>query len=147
MIALSLAGMIGAGMLRVRLQPRLGGWYACLAAAAAYVVAMIVVCLALPGFERGARAFPGSRPVGFQARRRGCSITDVCCYWSWFRLGRGARLGKRSTIANRRFRINGAALDHRQRQSRRTNAEFSAKRNELRYPGRKPFFLLPDVPS
>ena len=58
LIALSLAAMIAAGMLRSRLQRQLGGWNAAFAAAAAYVVVMTLVALALPAVNEVPDAFP-----------------------------------------------------------------------------------------
>jgi predicted cobalt transporter CbtA len=58
MIALSLAAMIGVGMVRVRLQPRFGAWNACLVAGAVYLVAMIVAGLALPVVNEVPEHFP-----------------------------------------------------------------------------------------
>jgi len=58
MIAISLAAMIGAGMLRLRLNPRCGSWNAALIAAAAYLTVMIVVSLALPSINETPEGFP-----------------------------------------------------------------------------------------
>jgi hypothetical protein len=60
MIALSLAAMVAAGMLRTRLQPRLGAWNAALAAGAAYAVAMIVAGLVLPAVDEVPDGFPAT---------------------------------------------------------------------------------------
>jgi predicted cobalt transporter CbtA len=58
MIALSLAGIIAAGMLRARLQPRFGGWNAAMIAGAAYLAAMVIVGLALPAVNEVPENFP-----------------------------------------------------------------------------------------
>jgi hypothetical protein len=58
MIAISLAAMIAAWMLRNRLAPRYGGWNAALVAAAAYLVAVVVVSLALPAVNEVPEGFP-----------------------------------------------------------------------------------------
>jgi hypothetical protein len=58
MIAISLAAMIAAWMLRNRLAPRYGGWNAALLAAAAYLVAVVVVSLALPAVNEVPEGFP-----------------------------------------------------------------------------------------
>jgi hypothetical protein len=58
MIAISLAAMIAAAMLRNRLVTRFGKWNAGLVAGGAYFVAMIVVCWALPGFDEVPERFP-----------------------------------------------------------------------------------------
>ncbi|HVH82659.1 MAG TPA: CbtA family protein [Stellaceae bacterium] len=57
-IALSLAAMIAAGMLRSRLQPRHGGWNAMLIAGGVYLTAMTVAALALPAVNEVPEAFP-----------------------------------------------------------------------------------------
>src|SRR5262249_9275601 len=48
MIALSLAAMISAGMLRLRLLPRYGAWNAFLIAAAGYLIVVSAAGLTLP---------------------------------------------------------------------------------------------------
>jgi predicted cobalt transporter CbtA len=58
LIAVSLVAMVAAGMLRSRLQKRLGGWNAWLVAGAAYLVLMIAVGLALPRIDEVPEAFP-----------------------------------------------------------------------------------------
>ena len=58
MIAISLAAMIGAWMIRNRLAPRLGDWNAALIAAAAYLVVVVVVALALPAINEVPEGFP-----------------------------------------------------------------------------------------
>ena len=58
MVALSLAAAVAAGMLRSRLLPRFGGWNAALIAGAAYGIAMVAVCLALPAVNEVPDAFP-----------------------------------------------------------------------------------------
>jgi predicted cobalt transporter CbtA len=58
MIALSLATMIGAWVLRNRLVRPLGAWNATLAAAGAYLVAIVIFYLALPAVNEVPEAFP-----------------------------------------------------------------------------------------
>jgi hypothetical protein len=58
MIAISLAAMIAAGMLRLRLLARHGPWNAFLMAAGAYLVVVIVVGLALPPVNEVPAEFP-----------------------------------------------------------------------------------------
>jgi hypothetical protein len=58
MIAISLAAMIAAWMLRNRLAARYGGWNAALIAAAAYLVVVVAVALALPGVNEVPEGFP-----------------------------------------------------------------------------------------
>jgi predicted cobalt transporter CbtA len=58
MIAISLAAMIAAGMLRLRLLGRYGAWNAFLIAGAAYLIVAIVVGLALPAVNEVPENFP-----------------------------------------------------------------------------------------
>jgi predicted cobalt transporter CbtA len=58
MIAISLAAMIAAWMLRNRLVQRYGGWNAALIAAAAYFIVVIGVALALPDVSEVPDEFP-----------------------------------------------------------------------------------------
>jgi predicted cobalt transporter CbtA len=58
MIAISLAAMIAAWMLRGRLAPQYGNWNAAIIAAAAFVVAVVLVGLALPGVNEVPEGFP-----------------------------------------------------------------------------------------
>ncbi len=58
MIAISIAVMIGAGMLSLWLNPRCGSWNAALIAGAAYMIVMIVVSLALPSVNETPEGFP-----------------------------------------------------------------------------------------
>jgi predicted cobalt transporter CbtA len=58
MIAISLAAMIAAGMLRLRLNRRFGAWNAALIAGAAYLVAVSVAAFALPGINEVPEGFP-----------------------------------------------------------------------------------------
>jgi predicted cobalt transporter CbtA len=58
MIAISLAAMIGAGMLRLRLLHRFGAWNAFLIAAALYLIAMTAVGQVLPAINEVPEQFP-----------------------------------------------------------------------------------------
>jgi predicted cobalt transporter CbtA len=58
MIAISLAAMIAAGMLRLRLLARHGPWNAFLIAAAAYLIVVVIVGLALPPVDEVPAEFP-----------------------------------------------------------------------------------------
>ena len=58
LIALSLAAMVAAGMLRLPLDRRLGAWNAALVASAAYLAVMAVVALALPAVDEVPDDFP-----------------------------------------------------------------------------------------
>lgn len=60
MILISLAAMIAAGILRLRLNPRFGNWNAALMAAAAYVVVVSVVAVALPEVNEVPEGFPAT---------------------------------------------------------------------------------------
>ncbi|MGO9233117.1 MAG: CbtA family protein, partial [Methylocella sp.] len=57
-IAISLAAMLGAAMLRCRLLRRYGGWNASLLAAAAYPIAVVAVGLVLPTINEVPDQFP-----------------------------------------------------------------------------------------
>jgi hypothetical protein len=74
MIALSLATMIGAGMLRPRLRPHLGGWNACLVAGAAYLVAVSVIGLALPSINEVPEHFPAAVLWNFRLASFGAQL-------------------------------------------------------------------------
>jgi len=58
MIAISIAAMLGATMLRDRLRYWLGAWDASLLAGAAYLVVIVVAWLALPAVNEVPEAFP-----------------------------------------------------------------------------------------
>lgn len=60
MILISLAAMIAAGMLRLRLNPHFGSWNAALIAAGVYVVIMAGVATALPGVNEVPEDFPAT---------------------------------------------------------------------------------------
>jgi predicted cobalt transporter CbtA len=60
MILISLAAMIAAGMLRIRLQARLGAWNAALIAAGAYIVVMTAIGFALPNVNEVPEDFPAA---------------------------------------------------------------------------------------
>jgi putative cobalt transporter subunit CbtA len=74
MLALSLAAMIGAGMLRLRLQPRLGLWNAFLAAAATYLFAVTIVGLALPAINEVPEHFPAAVLWNFRLASLGVQL-------------------------------------------------------------------------
>lgn len=60
MILISLASMITAGVLRSRLEPRLGAWNASLIAAAVYTSVIAGVALALPEVNEVPDGFPAT---------------------------------------------------------------------------------------
>lgn len=86
MIALSLAAMIAAWMLRLRLLPRLGGWNAALAAAAAYIVAVLIAGLLLPGVNEVPEGFPATVLWQFRV----ASLGAQSIMWATLGLGFGA---------------------------------------------------------
>jgi predicted cobalt transporter CbtA len=59
-ILISLAAMIAAGMLRLRLNQRFGTWNAALIAAGVYVVIVSAVAMALPGVNEVPEGFPAT---------------------------------------------------------------------------------------
>jgi predicted cobalt transporter CbtA len=60
MILISLAAMIGAGMLRIRLNQRFGYWNAALIAAGIYVMVVSAVAFALPEVNEVPEGFPAT---------------------------------------------------------------------------------------
>ena len=86
MIAISLAAMIAAWVLRNRLLPRYGGWNAALIAVAAYLVVIVIVGLALPGVDEVPEGFPAV--VLWQFRM--ASLGAQAIMWTIIGLGFGA---------------------------------------------------------
>ncbi|HUC09047.1 MAG TPA: CbtA family protein [Stellaceae bacterium] len=86
MIAISLAAMITAGMLRLRLLARLGAWNAFLVAAAGYLIAVIVAGLALPAVNE----VPAEFPAVVLWRFRIASLGAQLIMWATIGLGLGA---------------------------------------------------------
>ncbi len=74
MIAISLAAMIAAWMLRNRLVQRYGNWNAALIAAAAYFIVMIVVALALPEVSEVPEEFPATVLWQFRMASAGAQL-------------------------------------------------------------------------
>jgi hypothetical protein len=95
MIALSLAAMIVAGMLRSRLQPRHGGWNAVVIAAAAYLIAMTAICLALPAVNEVPEQFPATVLWQFRIASLGAQLI------LWAALGLGFGLAAERISPNR----------------------------------------------
>ena len=60
MILISLAAVVAAGMLRLRLNPRFGNWNAALIAAGAYVIIVTAVAMALPDVNEVPEGFPAA---------------------------------------------------------------------------------------
>ena len=86
MILISLAAMIAAWVLRNRLAPRLGGWNATIAAAAAYLVVVLLVSLALPAVNEVPEGFPADVLWRF----RMASLGGQVIMWTTLGLGFGA---------------------------------------------------------
>ena len=104
MILISLAAMIAAAMLRLRLNSRFGGWNAALIAAASYLVVMIGVSLALPGVNEVPEAFPAV--VLWQFRL--ASLGSQLILWAILGLGFGAWT-ERAAVAENSLRLHPAA--------------------------------------
>jgi hypothetical protein len=104
MIAISLAGMILAGMLRARLHRCYGAWNAVLIAGAAYLVAMTLVCLALPAVNEVPDQFPAI--VLWQFRMASIGAQSIM----WATLGLVfAAMTERIAMRQSQFRIGSAA--------------------------------------
>ena len=85
MLALSLAGMIAAVMLRTRLAPSHGRWNATLWAGAAYLGAMIVVAALLPGMNELPDSFPAPTLWSFRV----AALGGQAILWTVIALGFG----------------------------------------------------------
>jgi predicted cobalt transporter CbtA len=96
MILISLAAMIAAGMLRLRLNPRFGGWNAALIAAATYVVVMVGVSLALPDVNEVPEAFPAVLLWQFRMASLGAQLI----MWTILGLAFGAWTERAATAGN-----------------------------------------------
>jgi len=77
-LLVSLAAMIGSGVLRLRLAPSLGGVRAAIVAAAAYIVIMACVAVALPQVNETPPAFP----VDALWRFRAASLAGQALMWA-----------------------------------------------------------------
>ncbi len=100
MIALSLASMIGAWMLRNRLVRPLGEWNAALVGAAAYVVAAIVISAALPGINEVPENFPAVVLWKFRI----ASLGAQSIMWATIGLGFGLLTERALTRSGARLR-------------------------------------------
>ena len=85
-VAISLAAMIAAGMLRLRLLPRVGGWNAALLAGGWYIVVAVVLALALPGVNEVPAAFPADVLWRFRMASLGAQMI----MWATIGIGFGA---------------------------------------------------------
>src|SRR5271170_8195627 len=97
MIAISLAAMIGAGMLRLRLLGRHGAWKAFLIAGAGYLIVVIAVGLALPAINEVPRQFPAVVLWQFRIASMGAQLI----MWATIGLVFGALMER----ANRHYRL------------------------------------------
>jgi predicted cobalt transporter CbtA len=104
MILISLAAMIAAGMLRLRLNPRFGGWNAALIAAASYIAVMVGVSLALPGVNEVPEAFPATLLWQFRIASLGAQLI----MWAVLGFAFGAWV-QRAAIAGNGLRLKPAA--------------------------------------
>jgi predicted cobalt transporter CbtA len=94
MIAISLAAMIAAWMLRNRLLSRLGGWNAALIAGAAYLIVVIAVAAALPDVNEVPDGFPAAVLWQFRIASAGAQLI----MWATIGLAFGA-LTERATAS------------------------------------------------
>jgi hypothetical protein len=104
MILISLAAMVAAGMLRLRLNPRFGDWNSALIAAASYLVVMAGVSLALPGVNEVPEAFPAVVLWQFRLASLGAQMI----LWAILGLGFGAWT-ERAAVAEDSLRLHPAA--------------------------------------
>jgi hypothetical protein len=101
MIAISLAAMIAAGMLRLRLLPRYGAWNAFLIAAGAYLIVVIAVGLALPPINE----VPGQFPAVVLWQFRIASLGAQLIMWATTGLVFGALAERVATTARAKVRV------------------------------------------
>jgi predicted cobalt transporter CbtA len=104
MIAISLAAMIGAALLRLRLLKRYGGWNASLLAAAAYLIAVVATGHVLPTINEVPEQFPAVVLWQFRIASLGAQVI----MWGTIGLAFGA-LTERAATAEGRLRPNAAA--------------------------------------
>ena len=105
MIAISLAAMIAAGMLRLRLAARFNAWNACLIAGAAYLIAVLAAGLALPAINEVPREFPAVVLWQFRIASLGAQLI----MWGTIGLCFGA-LTERAAASPKGLRITTATL-------------------------------------
>ena len=99
MIAISLAAMIAAGMLRLRLLPRHGAWNALLISGAAYLIVVIAAGLALPAINEVPAEFPAVVLWQFRIASLGAQLI----MWATIGLVFGA-LTERAALTRRQLR-------------------------------------------
>jgi hypothetical protein len=102
MMALSIAAMVGAAVLRKRLAARHGAWSAALIASAAYVVVVALVAALLPPINEVPPDFPAVVLWHFRID----SLAMQVIMWSALGLGFGA-LTERPTVARQAYRRSG----------------------------------------
>src|SRR5215831_1268620 len=105
MIAISLAAMIAAGMLRLRLLARHGAWNAFLIAAGAYLIVVVIVGLALPPVTEVPAEFPAVVLWRFRIASAGAQLI----MWATIGLIFGAVMERAST-AGAQLKIKRRAL-------------------------------------
>jgi predicted cobalt transporter CbtA len=105
MIALSLAAMIAAWMLRNRLLSRYGGWNAALIAGAGYLIVVVAVALALPSVNEVPDAFPAVVLWQFRIASAGAQLI----MWTTLGLAFGA-LTERATASRSGLRLGKAGF-------------------------------------
>ena len=103
MMAISLAAMIAAWMLRGRFVRRYGGWDAALIAGAAYVAAVVVVTLALPTVNEVPEGFPAVVLWQFRLASLGAQVvmwvTIGLAFGAWTERAQTSRTGARLKTA------------------------------------------------
>ncbi|WP_158812953.1 CbtA family protein [Methylocapsa sp. S129] len=103
MIAISLAAMIAAWMLRNRLVARYGDWNAALIAGAAYLVVVVIVALALPTVNEVPEGFPAVVLWQFRTASMGAQIimwaTIGLAFGAWTERAETSRSGLRLKAA------------------------------------------------
>jgi predicted cobalt transporter CbtA len=100
MIAISLAAMIAAWMLRNRLLSRYGGWNAALIAGAAYLIVVVAVAVALPDVNEVPDGFPAVVLWQFRMAAAGAQLI----MWTTLGLAFGA-LTERATASRSGLRL------------------------------------------
>ncbi len=106
MIAISLAAMVAAWMLRNRLVSQYGGWNAAIIAAAAYLVIVVAVALALPNVNEVPEGFPAV--VLWQFRM--ASLGAQAIMWTTIGLGFGALTERAAKTSGSGLRLKTAGL-------------------------------------
>ena len=106
MIAISLAAMIAAWMLRNRLISRHGEWNAALIAIAAYLVVVVITGLALPTVDEVPEGFPATLLWRF----RMASLGAQAIMWTTIGLGFGAVMERAATMSGARAKLRTAAV-------------------------------------